>query len=234
MLPGCLKFYNSLHPCYYDSALKHERENIYGISGTWDFLCIAHCMHYKRKIYIICTSGRADHFQPLWKKTGLHLAADWKNGIAGSVESKKYPYYIYSDRNADGTLASGRNDSCDHLLYGASDKTVYIFIDDLSSELSDLSTDRNCLWNSGNDRCSLRNNGIGAWNPAVDDWWCNPFRSIFWRPLFTCFNKCASGGRADRDRHLQKYKKYDKKCGSAIPHYLPSLSDRQHAASWKD
>lgn len=67
----------------------------------------------------------------------------------------------------------------------------------------------------------------------MDDRWCNSFRGIFRRSLFSCFDKCTSGGGADGDRYLYKYKKYDQKCIGTIYHYLYSLSDCQHTASWK-
>ena len=48
-----------------------------------------------------------------------------EDDIAGDQKSQKHPVYIYSDRDADGALASGRDDSCNHLLYDLSDKTIY-------------------------------------------------------------------------------------------------------------
>ena len=63
-------FYNSFHPCYYDNALNMKGKRSWK-SDDWDFLCFAHYMHHNGKIYIICSSGRSDHFQPVWKKTGI-------------------------------------------------------------------------------------------------------------------------------------------------------------------
>ena len=48
-----------------------------------------------------------------------------EDDTAGDQKSQKHPVYIYSDRDADGALASGRDDSCNHLLYDSSDKTIY-------------------------------------------------------------------------------------------------------------
>ena len=162
-------------------------------------------MHHNGKIYIICSSGRSDHFQPVWKKQGYagDRLAGWHYR---SLESKKYSAHIYTDRNADSTLATGWNNSCNHLLYRASDKTIDIFADDISSELSDLSPDRNCSWYGSYDWCCMCNDGFCTWNSFMDDRWCNSFRGIFRRSLFSCFDKCTSGGGADGDRYLYKYK----------------------------
>ena len=58
-----------------------------------------------------------------------------EDDIAGDQKSQKHPVYIYSDRDADGALASGRDDSCNHLLYDSSDKTIYFSSYDVSFEV---------------------------------------------------------------------------------------------------
>ena len=97
-----------------------------------------------------------------------------------------------------------------------------------------ISVHRNCSWYGSHDWCCMCNDGFCTWNSFMDDRWCNSFRGIFRRSLFSCFDKCTSGGGADGDRYLYKYKKYDQKCIGTIYHYLYSLSDCQHTASWKN
>ena len=77
-----------------------------------------------------------------------------EDDIAGDQKSQKHPVYIYSDRDADGALASGRDDSCNHLLYDSSDKTIYFSSYDVSFELPCFCADGDFLvsvrgWQAG-------------------------------------------------------------------------------------
>ena len=61
------------------------------------------------------------------KKQGYSWRQISRMALQGAWKVKKYSAHIYTDRNADSTLATGWNNSCNHLLYRASDKTIDIF-----------------------------------------------------------------------------------------------------------
>ena len=111
-----------------------------------------------------------------------------EDDIAGDQKSQKHPVYIYSDRDADGALASGRDDSCNHLLYDSSDKTIYFSSYDVSFELPCFCADGDFFRNRGNDGRCLCDNRVNTWYPSVDGRRGNLVRHLFWRPLFTGIN----------------------------------------------
>ena len=120
------------------------------------------------------------------------MEPDWEDDFAGNQKGQKHPGYIYSDRDADSALATGRDDSGNHQLYDPFDKTVNISSDDVPSELSGFCADRDFFRNSGNNGGSLRDNRVNTWYPSVDGRWGNLVRHLFWRPLFTGINERTS------------------------------------------
>ena len=115
-----------------------------------------------------------------------------EDDTAGDQKSQKHPVYIYSDRDADGALASGRDDSCNHLLYDSSDKTIYFSSYDVSFELPCFCADGDFFRNRGNDGRCLCDNRVNNWYPSVDGRRGNLVRHLFWRPLFTGINERTS------------------------------------------
>ena len=115
-----------------------------------------------------------------------------EDDTAGNQKGQKHPGYIYSDRDADSALATGRDDSGNHQLYDPSDKTVNISSDDVPSELSGFRVDRDFFRNSGNNGGSLRDDCVNTGDSSVDGWWGNLVWHLFWRPLFAGIDKCAS------------------------------------------
>lgn len=89
-------------------------------------------------------------------------------------------------------LASGRDDSCNHLLYDSSDKTIYFSSYDVSFELPCFCADGDFFRNRGNDGRCLCDNRVNTWYPSVDGRRGNLVWHLFWRPLFTGINERTS------------------------------------------
>ena len=80
----------------------------------------------------------------------------------------------------DRTLETGRNDPGDHLLYDPFYKTIGLSSDGISFELAGFGADRNFVWDSGNSRRCLCDDGLCPFGISVALRRCDPFGNLFW------------------------------------------------------
>ena len=74
----------------------------------------------------------------------------------------------------------GRNDPGDHLLYDPFYKTIGLSSDGISFELAGFGADRNFVWDSGNSRRCLCDDGLCPFGISVALRRCDPFGNLFW------------------------------------------------------
>lgn len=114
------------------------------------------------------------------KKKGFSVKEILHMAGRGNLEGQKHPDHLYADRNADRTLETGRNDPGDHLLYDPFYKTIGLSSDGISFELAGFGADRNFVWDSGNSRRCLCDDGLCPFGISVALRRCDPFGNLFW------------------------------------------------------
>ena len=137
------------------------------------------------------------HFEPR-----LYGQRYFRDVLEGNQDGEKYFNYVFTHRDADGALAGGGNDPGDRLLLRRAYESVGHDLNGISFKCSGFCPDWNGIWYSGDHGCDLYDDGKGNGVQRDPCRRSDPFRSLFWRSLFSGFDECSSGGGADAYKYL--------------------------------